>query len=48
MVVDLPAPFGPEKTEDLAAPHGERDARDGLERPEVLLEVVHLDDDFSG
>ena len=33
-----------EEAEDLAAPHGERNAGDGLERAEALLEVVHLDD----
>ncbi len=43
IVVDLPAPFGPEKAEDLAAADGEGDVVHGAEIPEALGQILDLD-----
>ena len=42
MVVVLPAPFGPEKAEDLASPHLETDIVDGDETAETAGQVFDL------
>ena len=44
-VVVLPAPFGPEQAEDLAAAHLEADVIDRGEGAELADQVAHLDHD---
>ncbi len=45
IVVVLPAPFGPEETEDLAALDAETHVVDGRERAVAFGEVLNLNHD---
>ena len=46
IVVDLPAPFGPEESVEAAGRHGEVDAVHGAERPKSRVSAVRLDREF--
>ena len=43
MVVDLPAPFGPEETQDFARFHAKSEVVDGQQAVVVLGQVLRLD-----
>src|SRR5947208_8145659 len=44
----LATAVGSQKTEDLAAPHGEREILHGVVLAEVLVDAAHVDDDVVG
>ena len=46
IVVDLPAPFGPEEAVEAAGRHGQIDAVDRAEAAEVPRQAVRLDGEF--
>ena len=47
MDVVLPAPFGPEKPEDLTGAHRQREVGDSQRRPELLAEPPGVDDEVA-